>query len=179
MVRTITAEVFICEVCGDKFLDKGTAIRHEKSTGTPKFKIGEEVEGHYQMKEIGAGDICVLSFKVLGIEKKEHQFLYALKPGYGMLMRHCSYGGHMSLSYDEERRFLQIHKDELKKQIILPGSELNPELRFGSAKERPTNKEISEKKQTFRLSNRTLTHVNFPAKEIPTKNLKLPMPNVR
>ncbi len=79
MVKSVRIDAYECERCGNKFFEKEIAEKHEKSPEKPRFKLNEEVIGHYPISKLDGAEYAATTFRVLGVKKEEHSFNYTLK----------------------------------------------------------------------------------------------------
>lgn len=141
MVKTIKTKIYECEICSEKFFEKGKAIRHESKKSIPKYKVSESVNGHYSLKGKDGLEYAFTTFKVLDYTAKKHSFVYTVVPTTIQRYQKMS-GGYTSpiifksnsewkADDEEDKAILKSLEGKLKEEIILPEERLRKELRFG------------------------------------------------
>lgn len=141
MVKTIRTRIYECEICGEKFFERGKAIRHESKKSIPKYKVSESVNSHYPLKGKDGLDYAFTTFKVLNYAAKKHSFEYTLVPT-TIQQYHKTDGGYTSpiifksnsewkADNEEDKAVLNSLEGRLREEIIMPEERLRKELRFG------------------------------------------------
>ncbi|MBI2046998.1 hypothetical protein HYT26_02445 [Candidatus Pacearchaeota archaeon] len=138
MVKTIKA--YECEICGNRSFDKKAAIKHETKKTAPKYKISEEVEGHYVIGKINEEQYVFTSFKVLGYRKKGHSFNYTLEPQTIQAFRPpCAYTSPIifrgksgwKAETRQKKAIIKSLESKLSLQVIIREDEIRKMLVFG------------------------------------------------
>ena len=145
MVTTIKGDIHICDVCGERSLDKTKLEEHEKSPINPLFSVGEEVAGHYSISENPA--YAFTSFRVLEINKEKHVFKYNLEPTFIQAYHSRPHyysgpcipkkGSEWSPSNEEDKKVLDSLEGKLSDiplnclTISLSEDKIRPQLKFG------------------------------------------------
>src|SRR3989344_7002732 len=109
---------------------------------SPKFKKGEEVEGHVTLRSLDGYFYAFNHFRVLSCIQKGPSFEYALEPltlqSYSPISNSYSnpvifkVRGEWKAYNEEEREVLGSLEGKLKDKIVLPEREVRRELRFGA-----------------------------------------------